>query len=214
MRARVYIAGPYTSPDPVINTNIAFRWWHKLWAAGFAPFCPHVSHFLHLLNPLPYEQWLDYDNEWVVACRAMFRFAGKSSGADKEEALARASDIPIFYEEDDGWNKLIAWGQAEGITTNDVRLEVFRMVGLEREYQDRKWGGAANDDIHEPEDWVSWINEYANGTGRAAQYSHEVRMVKVAALGFAALEQIGRTQPNLFATLLAGFVARCLAKTK
>lgn len=208
MRPKVYIAGPYSSPDPVINTRLAMEWWHTLWRRGFAPFCPHLSHLLHLHIPLPYEQWLDYDNEWVVICRALFRFNGASSGADKEEQLAKAAGLPIFYESDNGLRKLCEWADKGGMARTDSRLDVFRLVGLEREYQDQKWGGNEFDDTHGKKDWVHWINEYANGTGRAADYGHEVRMQKVAALAFAALEQADRLDPTILTTLINDVLGR------
>ena len=183
MRLRVYIAGPYSSPDPVINTSIAMQTWHKLWDDGFAPFCPHLSLFLHMQKERPYAEWLDADNEWVAACDALYRFSGHSSGADKEVELAKSLGIPIFHD----LPSLRLWRGNR--ISNNVRLETFRDIGKERDYQDAKWGG---DDNHKPEQWEAWIAEYLFGESRAATYDFQTRMVKVAALATAALEQIRR----------------------
>jgi hypothetical protein len=102
-RKRVYIAGPYTKPDPCINTNRACAVWKQLWELGYAPFCPHWSHFQHTLLPMPYEVWLDFDNQFLVVCDALLRLPGESSGADKEVALARSLGIPVYHSVDELW---------------------------------------------------------------------------------------------------------------
>ena len=80
MKKRVYIAGPYTKPDPCINTHVAMLAWDELWALGFTPFCPHWSHFQHTFSPRPYSDWLAYDLEWLPACDAVLRLPGKKIG--------------------------------------------------------------------------------------------------------------------------------------
>ena len=46
---RVYIAGPYTKPDPAVNTRVAMLVWNKLWKLGYIPTVPHWSMFQHFL---------------------------------------------------------------------------------------------------------------------------------------------------------------------
>lgn len=94
---RVYIAGPYTLGDPVINTATAMEIGHRLIECGYAPFVPHLSLFMHLLKPLSWRQWLAYDEEWVRASDALLRLAGESSGADREVAFAQSLGIPVFF---------------------------------------------------------------------------------------------------------------------
>lgn len=103
--AKVYIAAPYTSPDPAVNTAIAMAMWHHLRDLGFSPFCPHLSHFLHIHKARPYQEWLDYDNEWIEVCDVLLRLPGDSSGADDEITLALNLDIPVCYSVD----SLLAW---------------------------------------------------------------------------------------------------------
>lgn len=63
-------------------------------------------------------------------------------------------------------------------------------VIAERKYQDAKWGGKSFDLGHSEADWLRWINEYVNGTGRAAGRDFRERMVKGAALCVAAIEAL------------------------
>lgn len=108
-KAMVYIAGPYTKPDPVENSHKAILVWKQLWDTGkITPICPHVSLMLHLVVPLPYQVWLDYDIEIMDRCDAVLRIPGESSGADKEVARARELGIPVFesVEELTSWVEL------------------------------------------------------------------------------------------------------------
>lgn len=66
--------------------------------------------------------------------------------------------------------------------------QAVQLVLEERAYQDKKWGGAVNDASQSREDWIKYITEYAQGTGRAEHYDFATRMKKVSALALAALE--------------------------
>lgn len=108
MKPLIYIAGPYTIPDPVENVHHHMRWWFKIAEGGLmVPVMPTLSMFLHLLHPKPYEFWLDIDFEVLAHCQAMFRIKGESKGADMEEKKAEELDIPVFY--DDEFDRLIEW---------------------------------------------------------------------------------------------------------
>lgn len=96
-RRRVYIAGPYTRPDPCANTHAAMRMWDLLYEKGYAPFCPHWSHFQHTCMPRHYSDWLAFDLEWLRVCDAVLRLPGESSGADEEVAEAKRLGIPVFH---------------------------------------------------------------------------------------------------------------------
>lgn len=101
----VYVAGPYTKPDPCVNTRAAILVGEELWKAGFIPFVPHLTHLWHTVSPRPYQDWLDYDMHWLRVCHALLRFPGESSGADKEVAEAHRLGIPVFYSVAD----VISW---------------------------------------------------------------------------------------------------------
>ena len=98
MIARVYVAGPYTRGDVAVNVRNAYGAANRLADLGFAPFVPHATHFWHMMFPRPYEFWLDLDAQFLPFCGALLRLPGDSSGADKEVALARSLDIPVFTE--------------------------------------------------------------------------------------------------------------------
>ncbi len=95
-RIRVYVAGPYTNGNPAANTFHAQTVWDELWKAGYAPFCPHWSHYQHVYLPLPYEDWLAFDLEWLPLCHALLRIPGESAGADREVAAAVNSGLPVY----------------------------------------------------------------------------------------------------------------------
>lgn len=92
----IYVAGPYTS-DPKGNVETAISICHVLMDLGFYPYCPHLSHFMHLQRERPYEDWMELDFEWLKVCDGVLRIPGKSSGADREILLAHEKDIPVFW---------------------------------------------------------------------------------------------------------------------
>ena len=96
-KIKVYVAGPYTGGDVVVNVRSAIAACDKLLELGLAPFCPHLFHFWHLLFPHSYQEWLDLDNQFVICCDALLRIPGRSDGADQEVELARRNNIPVFY---------------------------------------------------------------------------------------------------------------------
>ena len=107
----VYIAGPYTKGDVVINVREAIITGDVLRSVGFSPFIPHLTHFWHMLKPHGIQYWYDYDMEWLSKCDALIRLPGESTGADAEEARARKLGIPVFYTADD----LLKWRKDRNI---------------------------------------------------------------------------------------------------
>lgn len=97
----VYVAGPYTNPDPVINVQRACEYGTLVQNAGHVPLVPHLTMLWHLVSPRPYEHWLAYDVELMLRCDAVLRFPGASSGADAEVKEARAVGIPVVYSVED-----------------------------------------------------------------------------------------------------------------
>lgn len=94
---RCYIAGPYTAGDVCENVSRAMLAWHALQDAGFAPFCPHLFHFLHMVRQKEYGVWTAQDIAWLDCCEFLVRLSGDSSGADTECALARDIGIPVYH---------------------------------------------------------------------------------------------------------------------
>lgn len=93
----IYVAGPYSGGDPVINTRNAVLEGEALRVYGFVPFIPHLTHLWHLISPRDIDFWYAYDNEWIKKCDALLRLPGESKGADAEVELALKLGIPIFH---------------------------------------------------------------------------------------------------------------------
>lgn len=94
----VYLAGPYTKPDPAVNTRAAILLGAEIRDRfGVRVYVPHLSHFEHLLQPQPWSRWLGIDLEWVQAADVVYRMPGESVGADQEVSFANREGIPVVY---------------------------------------------------------------------------------------------------------------------
>ena len=100
MKPLIYLAGPYTYPDPVTNTRKAVLFAGELVRRGFIPIIPHLSLLWHIISPKPrtYDFWMDIDLEYLRRCDALYRLSGKSKGADKEVEFALRNGIPVFFK--------------------------------------------------------------------------------------------------------------------
>ena len=94
---KIFVSGPYTKGDVAVNVKNAIDVANKLIDLGFAPYCPHLTHFLHMIKPQDYTKWLELDNEYLKVCDAVLRIPGDSNGADLEVQLALRLKIPVFY---------------------------------------------------------------------------------------------------------------------
>ena len=92
----VYIAAPYSHPDPVENTHVVCRIADALLAAGYVPVLPHLTLLWHLVSPKPYDTWIAYDRELLKRCDLVLRVPGHSPGATDECLLATALNIPVI----------------------------------------------------------------------------------------------------------------------
>ena len=92
----IYIAAPYSEPDPVQNTKHAIRIADALLKAGFTPLVPHLTMLWDIVSPKSYETWLDYDRELLARCDAVLRVPGYSVGATREARFADSLDIPVI----------------------------------------------------------------------------------------------------------------------
>ncbi len=92
----IFISGPYTHPDPVINVRNAILAGEEVLKLGHNPWIPHLNHLWHLVSPHPEEFWYAYDLIWLRKCDAILRLPGESKGADKEMKLAKIRGMKIF----------------------------------------------------------------------------------------------------------------------
>ena len=97
MRQRVYISGPLTSSGNVLdNLARAMDATRALIAAGFAPFCPHLTYHVDPGGEYAHATWMEIELPWVAVADALLRLPGESVGADLEVARAEAIGIPVF----------------------------------------------------------------------------------------------------------------------
>lgn len=101
MKYLVYIAGPYTDPDPIENTHKAIVVAARILDRGGVPFIPHLSMLWHLVDPRPIEFWYAYDLEILARCDIVFRIPGASTGADAEVVEAERLGIPVVFSMDE-----------------------------------------------------------------------------------------------------------------
>lgn len=95
-RPLVYIAGPYTHDDPVLNTRSAVQWGEAIEQEGCDVVIPHLSLLWHAISPAPLDRWYQRDLAVLARCDALVRFPGASTGADAEMTYAKARSIPVF----------------------------------------------------------------------------------------------------------------------
>lgn len=77
-----------------------------------------------------------------------------------------------------------------------IRPTVYDHILMERNRQDKKWGGPQHDAQHSDNDWVAYIMKHA---GKAVKWPFNQKnfrrqMIRVAALAVAAIEVIDRTE--------------------
>jgi hypothetical protein len=104
----IYVSGPYTLGDPVLNVRKAVAVSLRLLDVA-TPICPHLSHLAHLIEPQPYERWMDWDLQLLERCDALVRLPGESAGADREVARAGELGIVVFEYDDDFWHLFNGW---------------------------------------------------------------------------------------------------------
>ena len=54
----IYLCGPYTLGDPVLNVRAMVAAAEAVVAAGHIPFVPLLDHLWHLASPHPWEYWI------------------------------------------------------------------------------------------------------------------------------------------------------------
>jgi len=103
LKKLIYIAGPYTQGDPVINVRNAIDVGAEILMNGHVPVIPHLTMFFHLVYPHPIEVWYEYDLAILERCDVLVRLPGRSTGADKEVDHATKHDIPVTFGMDELW---------------------------------------------------------------------------------------------------------------
>jgi hypothetical protein len=101
----VYITSRYGDRNDTAtrmeNVEFSMNAWHRLADAGFAPFSPLLSHFLHEHSPRPRSHWLYHSLLWVDRCDCLVALGAISEGMRAEIERAHASGKPVFYSLED-----------------------------------------------------------------------------------------------------------------
>jgi hypothetical protein len=113
-RPLLYVAGPYTHDDPVLNTHCAVRCATAVYLlTPYVPVVPHLTLLWHVIDPRPVEHWYAYDLHVLTRCDAIVRLPGPSTGADRELAAAVDLDIEAVAYASLPWEARAAWEGAE-----------------------------------------------------------------------------------------------------
>lgn len=109
----VYVAAPYSEPDPAANVHRVCRVWRRLWETDLiAPVAPHWSVIQQTVSPMAYRSWLVYDIQVLRRCDALLRLPGPSTGADGEVAEAKRIGLPVFRQDgEDPSGPLLGWAE-------------------------------------------------------------------------------------------------------
>lgn len=96
MRPLLYVAAPYTKPEPVANTHSVCKVAMIVYEqTNWCPVVPHLSLLWHAVTPREEIHWYEYDLHLLRACKAIVRLPGFSIGADNEVVFAKEHGIEI-----------------------------------------------------------------------------------------------------------------------
>ena len=95
-RPLLYVAAPYTRPDPVTNTHFVCRVAMIVYEqTNWCPVVPHLSLVWQAVTPRSEPHWYEYDLHLMRRCNAIVRLPGFSIGADREIEVAAECGMRI-----------------------------------------------------------------------------------------------------------------------
>lgn len=100
---RIFISGPLTKGDLLMNVHVAIKAADDLLRAGYMPFLPHLFAYWEVVSPKPYETWMALDAAYLEVCDVVLRLGGESPGSDREVAMAQRLGMPVIFGLDDFW---------------------------------------------------------------------------------------------------------------
>lgn len=103
---KIYVAGPYSNGSIVDNVDIAIQYTSELIDMGYAPFCPHLFHFVDFYSQKTWGTWMKIDLEFLSRCDVLIRIPGESPVADIEVATAIQSGIPVLNNLEEAANSI------------------------------------------------------------------------------------------------------------
>lgn len=95
---KVYVAGPYTKGDVVMNVRKAIDVAEELIRHRFVPYIPHLTHFWHFIHHHDPDFWYEYDFHWLDFCDCLLRIPGESKGSDREMQRMISQGKPVFLD--------------------------------------------------------------------------------------------------------------------
>lgn len=112
----LYLAAPYTYPDPVENTHRVCRFAHSILEhTHYTPLIPHLNLLWHTVTPMPAEFWYEIDLDYLSNCAALLRLPGASEGADGEVDFAKLYGVKVLhlyempFEVQTAWYRMDSW---------------------------------------------------------------------------------------------------------
>jgi nucleoside 2-deoxyribosyltransferase len=111
-RPLIYVAGPLSTGDTLGHIREAVRTGALLRGMGAVPLIPHLSALAHLIRPEEYETWMADDFELIARCDALFRMAGGSHGAEREELWANELGLTVLQTLGETANWIEQWEPA------------------------------------------------------------------------------------------------------
>lgn len=77
------------------------------------------------------------------------------------------------------------------------KTQILQEIMIERERQDKKWGGAEHDKAHIIEDWLRFVLHQIDDIEKETERAGDLKLIRkdfiqIAALGVAAIESIDR----------------------
>lgn len=97
----VYIAGPLSNGDWMVNLRNAIDAQKAVRRLGAVAVVPHLSAFAHLVHAEEYETWLAEDFTLLERCDVLLRLPGESEGSDREVIHARRAGVHVVRSLDE-----------------------------------------------------------------------------------------------------------------
>ena len=107
----VYVSGPLSLGDPILNTRRAVKEAEVIIEMGGVPIVPHVSISWQMISPHDWDYWISYDLDLLNVCDAIYRIPGESKGADLETARMSTLGKPVFADPTNDMTALVMWIQ-------------------------------------------------------------------------------------------------------
>lgn len=109
-RPLLYVAGPYTRPDPPANMHYVCRVADVIYSqTHWCPIVPHLSLVWQIVSPRPEEHWYGYDLDIMRGCSGIVRLPGYSVGADYEMQVANEIGMHVVPFESLPPEAVAAW---------------------------------------------------------------------------------------------------------